>query len=85
MRARLIARPAGPHAEVTWGSHWQRESTLPTIEQTIADKFLTKLADGEEVDASKIEQLRTLLADNKKPQPDDFVKMFSIPVGGNLK
>jgi hypothetical protein len=58
---------------------------LPTIQQTIADKFLAKLAEGKEVDASKIEQLRPLLADKKKPKPDDFIKIFTIPAGGDLK
>jgi hypothetical protein len=58
---------------------------LPTIQQTIADKFLTKLADGKEVDAIKIQQIRTLLVNNKKPKPDDFVKIFTIPAGGDLK
>jgi hypothetical protein len=58
---------------------------LPTIQQTIADKFLTKLADGKEVDAIKIQQIRTLLVNNKKPKPDDFVKIFTIPAGDDLK
>lgn len=58
---------------------------MPTIQQTIADKFLTKLADGKEVDAIKIEQLRTLFVNNKKPKPDDFIKIFTIPAGADLK
>ena len=58
---------------------------MPTIRQTIADKFLTKLADGKEVDAIKLQQIRTLLVNNKKPKPDDFVKIFTIPAGGDLK
>jgi hypothetical protein len=58
---------------------------LPTIQQTIADKFLAKLAESEEVDARKIKQLRDLLTDDKKPAPDDFVKIFTIPAGGDLK
>jgi hypothetical protein len=62
-----------------------REITLPTIQQTIADKFLAKLTEVQEVDASKIEQLRALLTENKKPRPDDFIKIFTIPAGGDLK
>jgi hypothetical protein len=58
---------------------------LPIIQQTIADKFLAKLAERKEGDASKIEQLRVLLTDNKKPKPDDFIKIFTIPAGGDLK
>jgi hypothetical protein len=37
------------------------------------------------VDAAKIEQLRILLADNKKVKADDFVKIFSQPDGGDIK
>ena len=58
---------------------------MPTIQQTIADKFLEKLAECKEVDANKIAQLRTLLTDKKKPGPDDFVKIFTVPAGGDLK
>ena len=58
---------------------------MPIIQQTIADKFLTKLADGKEVDNIRIEQLRDLLVNNKKLKPDDFVKIFTIPAGDDLK
>ena len=58
---------------------------MSTIQQTIASKFLTKLADGKEVDSTKIDLLRILLTDNKTPKPDDFVKIFTIPAGGDLK
>jgi hypothetical protein len=63
----------------------QRESILPTIQQAIGEKFLAKLAEGKEVDARQIEQLRALLIDNKKLRPDDFIKIFTIPAGGDLK
>jgi hypothetical protein len=59
---------------------------LPTIQQTIGAKFLAKLAENKEVDARQIEQLRALLIDdNKKLRPDDFIKIFTIPAGGDLK
>ena len=58
---------------------------MPTIQQTIVDKFLAKLGEGKEIDARKIEQLRTLFANDKKPRPDDFVKIFTIPAGADLK
>jgi len=58
---------------------------LPTIQQTIGDKFLAKIAEDKEVDARKIEQLRALLIDNKKLRPEDFIKIFTIPAGGDLK
>jgi hypothetical protein len=61
-----------------------RESPLPTLQQTIADKFLEKLAAADEVDTVKIEQLRALLIANKKPKPDDFIKIFTLPAGGDL-
>jgi len=58
---------------------------MATLQQQIADKFLAKLAESKEVDAEKIEQLRTLLANSQKPKVDDLVKMFSLPAGGDLK
>jgi hypothetical protein len=58
---------------------------MATLQQQIAEKFLAKLAKSKEMDIEKIEQLRSLLANNKKPKADDFVKIFSEPVGGDLK
>ena len=58
---------------------------MATIQQQIADKFLAKLSESKVVDAEKIKQLRNLLAANKKPKADDFVRIFSMPAGGDLK
>jgi hypothetical protein len=59
---------------------------MATLQQQIADKFLAKLAQSMEVDAEKIDQLRSLLAGSgKKLKADDFVKIFSAPAGGDLK
>jgi len=58
---------------------------METLQQQIASKFLTKLAESKKVDADKIEQLRKLLTDSKKPKVDDFVKVFTLPVGEDLK
>jgi hypothetical protein len=58
---------------------------MATIQQQIAEKFLTKIADAKSVDAEKIEQLRTLLANNKRPKADEFIRIFSQPIGGDLK
>ena len=58
---------------------------MATLQQKIAEKFLLKLADSKDVDAAKIDQLRTLLADGKKPKADDFIRIFSLPAGGDLK
>jgi hypothetical protein len=58
---------------------------MPTLQQQIAEKFLAKLANAKDVDAEKIDQLRILLANSKKPKADDFVKIFTLPAGGDLK
>jgi len=58
---------------------------MPTLQEQIAQKFLAKLVDSKDVDAEKIDQLRTLLASSKKPKADDFVKIFTLPAGGDLK
>jgi hypothetical protein len=58
---------------------------MATLQQKIAEKFLTKLAQSKDVDAECVAQLRMLLADSKKPKADDFVKIFSLPPGGDLK
>jgi hypothetical protein len=58
---------------------------MPTLQQQIAEKFLAKLTKSKKVDADKIDQLRTLLADSKKLKADEFVKIFSLPAGGDLK
>lgn len=58
---------------------------MPTLHQKIADKFLAKLAESKDADNEKIEQLRVLLADVKKLKSEDFVKIFSVPAGGDVK
>jgi len=58
---------------------------MATLQQQIAEKFLAKLTKSKTVDADKIDQLRTLLADSKKLKADEFVKIFSLPAGGDLK
>ena len=58
---------------------------MPTLQQQITDKFLTKLARAKDLDEQKIEQLRALLADGKKLKPEQLVKVFSLPAGGDLK
>lgn len=50
---------------------------MPTIQQTIAEKFLAKITESKAVEAAKIEWLRALLADTKIPKPDDFVRIFT--------
>jgi len=58
---------------------------MPTLQQQIAEKFLARLAESKDVDAEKIDQLRTILTNNTRPKADDFVKIFSLPTGGDLK
>lgn len=58
---------------------------MATIHQQIVEKFLAKLTETTDVDAEKIDQLRTLLSANRTIKPDDFIKIFSQPVGGDIK
>jgi predicted transcriptional regulator len=58
---------------------------MATLQQQIAGKFLAKLAESKKVDADKIDQLRALLADSKKLKAEEFVEVFSLPAGGDLK
>jgi hypothetical protein len=56
-----------------------------TLQQKIAGKFIEALSAAKNLDEDKIEQLRQLLADNKKPKSDDFLKIFTAPAGGDVK
>ena len=58
---------------------------MATLQQQITEKFLIKLAESKKLDAEKIEQLRTLITENKKVKANDLVKIFSLPAGGDLK
>lgn len=58
---------------------------MATLQQNILEKFLSALAEGKDVDPEQIEQLRKLLADGKKPKADDLVRIFTTPVGGEVK
>ena len=53
------------------------EVYMATLQQRIAEKFLTKLAESNQVDAERIGELRKLLADGKKLKADDLVKISS--------
>ena len=55
------------------------------LQQQIADRFLTKLAESGTLDAERTEQLRVLLTGKKKVKADDLVKLFSASVGGDIK
>ena len=58
---------------------------MATLQQQIVEKFLAKLTESKAMDVDKIDQLRSLLANNRKPKADDFVRIFSQPAGGDLK
>jgi hypothetical protein len=71
-----------PHAKAAWKL---TEVPMSTLHKTIVENFLVKLGEGKDVDAGKIEQLRKLLADNKKPRAEDFVKIFIVSEDGDVK
>lgn len=58
---------------------------MGTLQQRIAEKFLAKLAESKQLDIERIDQIRRLLAENKKLKADDIVKIFSNSPGGDLK
>jgi hypothetical protein len=53
---------------------------MTTLQQQIAEKFLTALAQDENFDVTKMHALRRLLAEGKKPKADDLVEIFSAPL-----
>ncbi len=59
--------------------------TMPTLQQQIADAFLTRLAASKDLGPTMLERLRQLMASGKKPKADDFIKVFSAPPTSDLK
>ena len=51
----------------------------------VGEKTISSFETGERVGSMKLEQLRKLLADSKRPKADDFVKIFSLSAGGDVK
>ncbi len=58
---------------------------MANLQQKITEKFLADLAKGDVVHAEKIEQLRKLMLDGKKPKAEDFAKLFALPPGDDVK
>lgn len=58
---------------------------MGTLQQQIAAKFLARLADSNQIDTEKLGQLRKLLTDGKRPKAEDFVKIFTLPAGEDIK
>jgi hypothetical protein len=46
---------------------------------------IVKLAASKDVHSETVDQLRTLLSAGKKPKPDEIVKVFQHPGGGDIK
>ena len=58
---------------------------MPTLQQQIVEKFLASLADSGEWDAKRLSELRDLMSAEKAPKADDFMRVFSMPAGGDLE
>lgn len=56
---------------------------MPTLQRTIAEKFLAELAEKGSLDSAKIDALRVLLKGDKKIKPDELVKIFTT-AGGDV-
>jgi hypothetical protein len=57
---------------------------MATLQQQIVEQFLSRLAQREDFDLVKVEQLRSLLVERKKLKPDELVHIFSLPAGGDI-
>lgn len=55
------------------------------LQDDIADSFLEKLKKSPDVTPEMVDGLRELLSARKKLRPDDLVKVFSPPAGGDVK
>ena len=58
---------------------------MPTLHHKIAEAFLSQLAEFDHLDAERIEQLRTLLTDDKKVKAEGLVKIFSSSESEDIK
>jgi hypothetical protein len=57
---------------------------MATLQQTIAEKFLSSLASSDAVNGKQIEQLRELINDGKKVKADDIVRIFTAGEAGDV-
>jgi hypothetical protein len=57
---------------------------MPTLQEQIASKFLAELSKDKDFDAAKLQSLRGLLAEGKKPKADELVAIFSVPAGEDV-
>lgn len=58
---------------------------MSTLQKTIADTFLAKLAEDKDFDPKKIKQITNLLAADKKAKADDFAKVFASDDAGDIE
>jgi hypothetical protein len=58
---------------------------MATLHQQIVEKFLEHLAVSKTMDGARIDKIRNLLKEKKKPKADDLVAIFSQPAGGDVK
>lgn len=58
---------------------------MATVHGKIIEAFLSELATSEAVDSQKLKRLKKLLADSEKPKADDFVQIFNLPAGDDIK
>ena len=58
---------------------------MATLQQRIAGRFLEQLSKSGNVDEEKINKIKDLLGKSKKPKAEEFVKIFTLPAGGDLK
>jgi hypothetical protein len=57
---------------------------MPTLQQSIIEKFLDELSKRKDFPPEKVAELRALFAAGKKPKVEDFAAIFSKPAGGDL-
>jgi len=55
------------------------------LQDEIANTFLEKLSESQDVTPEMIDRLRDLLSGKEKLKADDLVKVFSPPAGGDIK
>jgi hypothetical protein len=58
---------------------------MKTVHQQIVATFLSTLGESEVVDAQTLRELGDLMTTGKKIKPDELVRIFSEPKGGDVK
>ena len=58
---------------------------MAKLQTEIADTFLEKLGESTDLTTEMVDRLRELFSAKKKLKPDDLVKVFSPPLGGDVK